>query len=101
VLDKLLLDDEDFRVTVGLLGGISVMVKHRQLTVKALKEERAYLLDILGHLERSGTAITPTSEITKEVIRDFADAVAGRGGWTWQLFFTQSPAQLKADEYRL
>ena len=100
MLDKLLLADDDFRVTVGLLGGITVTVKNRGLNVKALPLERTYLLDVLGHLERSGVPITPKNDVAVEVIRDFANAGAGRGGWAWGFFFTASPPQAKADEYR-
>jgi hypothetical protein len=82
MLDKLLLDDKDYKVTLGFagLGAITVIIKHLGLKVKALPEEKEALGRIFTQLESEGIRIEPGNERVEQAIRGFASAVAGRVG---------------------
>ena len=80
MLDKLLLDDEDFEVSLGLmgLGAITVTLKDENLKVKALPEEKEALGNAFNELESKGIRIEPGNERVEQVVRDFAKAIVGR-----------------------
>jgi hypothetical protein len=80
MLDKLLLDDKDYRVSSSFvgLGAITVLVKHRGLKVKALPVEKAALGRVFTQLESEGIRIEPGNERVEQAIRGFASAVVDR-----------------------
>jgi len=80
MLDKLLLDDEDFQVNLGLagLGAITISLKKEGLEVKALPVEKQRLNNAFNELESDGIRIEPGNEHVERAVRDFAIAVVAR-----------------------
>lgn len=93
MLDRVLLDDEHFRVSMGLLGGVTVLVKHRNLSQKVPPEYAAHLKQTIDELQRRGVSIQPGAPILIELLSDFAEAVfAPHGGGYWSTAFGKDPA---------
>jgi hypothetical protein len=84
---RILLDNDYFLVTAGLLGAIKVTLKSRGLTLKATREERTKLLDVLDELKRRGYSVEPDSKEFEEILDGFSEALLGRGGYRWQAYF--------------
>ena len=80
MLDKLLLDDKDYRVSIGFvgLGAITVLIKRLGLKVKALPVEKAALGRVFTQLESEGIRVEPRHERVEHAVRGFAGAVADR-----------------------
>ena len=74
----LLLDNEHFSVTAGLLGSHKVTLKSRGLTIKADKFERTKLLDILDELKRIGGSVEPDNSVFESILEEWAEAVFSR-----------------------
>ena len=87
MLGRILLDDNDFLVTAGLLGGIKVTLKSRGVTIRASKPERIKLLNVLDELKRRGHSVDPKSKEFEKIISDFSEALWGRGNYRWQAYF--------------
>ena len=87
MLGRILLDNDYFLVTAGLLGAIKVTLKSRGLTLKATREERTKLLDVLDELKRRGYSVEPDSKEFEEILDGFSEALLGRGGFRWQAYF--------------
>jgi len=80
MLDWILLDDDDFRVTLGFagMGAVTVTLKQQNLKVKALPDEKASLDAAFTQLESTGVSVKNGGTQTKQVVRDFATRVARR-----------------------
>ena len=87
MFSRILLDNDDFFVTAGLFGGIKVTLKSRGLTLKATREERVKLLDVLDELKLRGYSVDPNSKEFEETLDGFSEALLGRGGIRWQAYF--------------
>ena len=87
MLGRILLDNDYFLVTAGLLGSIKATLKSRGLTLKATREERTKLLDVLDELKRRGYSVEPDSKEFEEILDGFSEALLGRGGYRWQAYF--------------
>jgi hypothetical protein len=87
MLGRILLDNDYFLVTAGLLGSIKATLKSRGLTLKATREERTKLLDVLDELKRRGYSVEPNSKEFEEILGGFSEALFGRGGYRWQAYF--------------
>jgi hypothetical protein len=98
MIGRILLDDEDWTVTLGLLGGLRVTLKWRNLTIKASKGERDYLLAMIDEFKKCGIPISPDSEILADLLRDFSEAVFSRNGARWDVFFLRGTPQQQAHE---
>ena len=72
---RILLDNADWLITAGLLGGIKITLKNRGLTRRANRGERRYLMEILESLRAVGVPIERGSEPIEVVLDDFASAV--------------------------
>ncbi|MER8780348.1 hypothetical protein NKH93_06700 [Mesorhizobium sp. M0954] len=98
MLDRVLLDDEHFRVSMGLLGAVTVLVKHRSLSRKAPSEYATHLKQTIDELQRRGVPIRPDSPILMELLTDFAEALfAPHGGGYWSTAFGKLPADRAAE----
>ena len=87
MIGRILLDNDYFCVTSGLLGGIKVALKSRNLTLEANKAERTKLLDVLDELKRRGYPVEPHSKEFENVLNTFSEAVWGKGDARWQAYF--------------
>jgi hypothetical protein len=87
MIGRILLDNDDWLVTAGLLGGIKVVLKSRNLTYKAKTTERRHLMDTVELLKDAGVSIEPENIELQELHQMFAEAVASRGGVAWQAHF--------------
>jgi len=96
MLYRILLDDRDYCVTLGFFRQISVTAKHGSRKVRARRKEAEHLFSVVDTLKKSGVVIEPGNEIVEEVLHCFAEAVAGRGSWFWQVFFSASPLEVAA-----
>ena len=76
---RILFENDDWLVTAGLLGGIKVVLKSRNLTYKAKTTERRHLMDTVELLKESGISVTPDNLQLQELFQTFAGAVAGHG----------------------
>lgn len=83
---RILLDDENWQVCAGLLGGIEVTLKWRGLKKRAVRGERVFLLDVMDELKRHGVRIEPGEPVVAEALEEFADAVFG-GDARWRAYF--------------
>ena len=83
---RILFENDDWLVTAGLLGGIKVVLKSRNLTYKAKTTERRHLMDTVELLKESGISVTPDNLQLQELFQTFAEAVAGRGDARWQAY---------------
>ena len=93
MIGSVLLDNEDWLVTFGLLRA-KVTLKNRRLTRKASREESRYLVDVLDELKLRGVPIEPGNDYVNDVLEDFAGAVL-LGGPRWQVFFARwSPKEI-------
>ncbi|MFA6156140.1 hypothetical protein [Mesorhizobium sp.] len=93
MLDRVLLDDEHYRVSMGVMGGVTVLVKHRNLSRKAPSEYATHLKQTIDELQRRGVPIRPDSPILIELLGDFAEALfAPHGGGYWSTAFGKLPA---------
>lgn len=95
---RILLDNADWLITAGLLGGIKITLKNRGLTRRANRGERRYLMEVLESLRAVGVPIERGSEPIEVVLDDFASAVFG-GDARWSAFFTIVPPEEKARNY--
>jgi hypothetical protein len=86
-LKYLLLDNEHFSVTAGLLGSHKVTLKSRGLTIKADKFERTKLLDILDELKRIGGSVEPDNSVFESILEEWAEAVFSRNSSRWEAYF--------------
>jgi len=75
MLGRILLDNDYFLVTAGLLGAIKVTLKSRGLTLKATREERTKLLDVLDELKRRGYSVEPDSKELRNIIEKWTDDI--------------------------
>lgn len=89
MVGRILLDNDYFYVTSGLLGGIKITLKSRNLTLKVNRDERAKLLDVLDELKRRGHSIEPHSKEFENVLNTFSEAVWGKGDARWQAYFLE------------
>ena len=87
MLGRILLDNDYFLVTAGLLGAIKVTLKSRGLTLKATREERTKLLDVLDELKRRGYSVEPGSREFERILSDFSKALCGKGDARWKAYF--------------
>lgn len=80
MLDWTLLDDNDFRVTLGFagMGAITITLKQQNLKVKALPDKKASLDAAFTQLESTGVSVKTGGPQTERVVRDFAERVAAR-----------------------
>jgi hypothetical protein len=83
----LLLDNEHFSVTAGLLGSHKVTLKSRGLTIKADKLERAKLLDVLDELKRIGGSVEPNNAVFQSIVEQWSEAVFSRNSPMWEAYF--------------
>jgi hypothetical protein len=87
-LRRVLLDNEAWLVTAGILGmSIKIHDKDRGLTRRATRYERLYLLEVLEYMRNSGVWIGPGSQEVEAVIESFAEAIFLRGRPTWEALF--------------
>lgn len=86
-IGRILLDNDSFVVTAGLLGGIKVKLKSRGVTLKANRFERTKLLDVLDELKCRGGSVEPHSKEFEEILDQFSQALWGRGDPRWQAYF--------------
>jgi|SaaInlStandDraft_3_1057020.scaffolds.fasta_scaffold22885_1 hypothetical protein len=93
MFSRILLDNDDFLVTSGLLGGIKVTFKSRGITVKADRSEKIKLLNVLDELKQRGYSAAPESKEFERIISDFSEALLGRGGVRWQAYFAVSTCE--------
>ena len=93
MFSRILLDNDNFLVTSGLLGGIKVTFKSRGTTVRANRSERARLLDVLDELKKRGFSEESKSKEFERIISDFSEALSGRGGIRWQAYFSVSTCE--------
>jgi hypothetical protein len=96
VLRRVLLDNEVWFITAGILGmSIKIHDKQRGLTRRATRYERLYFLKVLEHMKDSGIGIGPGSPEVEEILQVFAEAIFLRGRPTWHaLFAATSPEKL-------
>ncbi len=85
MIGRVLLDNENWLVTFGLLRA-KVMLKNRRLTRKASREESRYLVNVLDELKLRGVPIEPGNDYVNYVLDSFAYAIFG-GDARWQVFF--------------
>src|SRR4051812_46149671 len=96
MLSRVLLDSEDWLVSVGLLGVGAVRATNRAgTTVKATIAEKLYLMRVLETFQKLGLAISPSSPLVAAVLSDFATAIHHRpkpglfgGGAVYRVFFS-------------
>jgi hypothetical protein len=87
MFNRVLIDNEYFLTTAGLLGGITVTLKGRGLKVKANKIENTKFLDICDELKSRGGSVNPESKEFGALIDGFSEALCGRGDARWQAYF--------------
>ena len=93
MIGRILFECDEWLVTAGLLGGIKVVLKSRNLTYKAKTTERRHLMDTVELLKESGISVTPDNLQLQELFQTFAEAVAGRGDARWQAYFIHTTPQ--------
>ena len=96
-MKRTLLDNDTWLVTVGMLGGITVIHKARNIRIKATRSERVHLLEIFEELNANGVSVEPENEIITEIIQMFSEAIFSRNGVRWQAWFMQSPKEIARD----
>ena len=95
MIDRVLLDDETFRVTLGLLGGMKVTLKDRGLTRPAPPACAQHFKQTTDALQEMGVEIAPGSEPFEELLEEFAEAIfASSEGPRWALLFGTPPDQV-------
>lgn len=87
-----------FGTNYPLLTKFYVYVKHRKIALKASGAEKRFLLAVIGEWQRLGLA--PQALKETNLFHDFAEAVAGRGGARWSIFFQSANPQHAAESYR-
>ena len=95
---RILLDDETWLVTVGLLGGIRVYYKPLGRLRKVHSGERRHLYDIVNELRKAGAPLDGASEQVTWVLREFTERVLLRGDVQWRRFFIDRSAREIAAE---
>ena len=96
---RYLLDNEDFAVVLGPLGGLKITLKSRQMTRKCSLEERRYFFSLIEALKKNGMPIEPSNRDFENVVEEFASAAILPGTATWRAFFTVVPPEVMADSY--
>jgi hypothetical protein len=92
MLRRVLLDNESWFITAGILGmSIKVHDRDRNLTCRATRYERLYLLKVLEYMKQSGIWIGPGSPEFEEIIQLFAHTIFLRGRPTWEALFLGIP----------
>ena len=94
MFDRVLLDNDHWLLTLGLLGGITVHLKARNITRKALRQESRHFNDTVEALKKQGVMITPGNPELEEVFEEYAEAVFDRGGVRWQALFLYTPESI-------
>lgn len=95
---RVLLNNEHYNLTIGLLGGGRVYFKGIDRTVRIMRDELSYLLNLSKCLQNRGIAISPDSEVFEYACEQFCEAVGSRSGAGWRAFFRYSPDE-HAQEY--
>ena len=99
MFDRILLNNERFLITSGLLGGKKVTLKERNITRRALRIERLYLLEFLEEIKKNGVPIEPGNKLVEEIFEGFGDAIFSRYNARWQAYFTVSSPSETAKLY--
>ena len=95
MMGRILLENDEWLVSAGLLGGITVRLKPRGISIKASSAERRHLMDTLDLLKARGSNLDPTNRSLQDLLQAFAEAVVGRGDARWQAYFEyQSPEEV-------
>jgi len=95
---RVLLDNDDWSIDVGLLGGMKVTKKSLGSTRRVPAEFRLYFQRMIETLGKQGVFIDPEDETFEELAEDFAAAVFDSGD-RQQDFFDAYPAEEKAKQY--
>ena len=75
MFDRILLDNDGWLMTVGLLGGITVHLKAKNITRKASRDESRHFVDTVDALKNKGAMITPGNPELEELFEWYADAI--------------------------
>ena len=93
---RVLLDNDDWLVTLGLLGSLRVTLKWREITRKARPIEKKYFSELIAILSANGVPIEPGNATLEQAIIDFADAMFG-GDAHWRSYFDHPPSETAQD----
>ena len=79
MIRRILLDNDTFTVTRGLLGTYRVTVKHRMMTRKATAGFRDHFNASMDAFVRLDGKVLPDNEDFRSLVVEFAEAVWGSG----------------------
>jgi hypothetical protein len=97
LLSRVLFDDGDYVLQVGLFGGMAVYSKNLERSFRPPSDERAYFRELCDELEKRQIPISPDSKGFREACEDFCDAATRpRNSAGWRAYF-RYPASQKAD----
>jgi len=91
---KILLDDDDWLVTVELTGRVSVTLKTSGYTREVSKEEGVHFISVLESAAGLGVSIESGDEDFAEMVRDFTESFLDNGNSTWKTYFQTPPDEV-------
>jgi hypothetical protein len=94
MLGKVLLDNDRFKLTLGLTGKFKATRKERRHTTKATQDEGQLFMQVCGHLLSAGIPAEPGSPIFEEAAEQFASALLPRGDTLWQTYFRMTSEEV-------
>ena len=97
---RVILDDADFHVTLGLLGGVKATLKWRNLSRSFSSEEAAYLKAALDEFQSLGGRLAPDSVGAAHIVSECAGAVIAQGDAWRRVFLRTSPRDLAENAFR-
>ena len=97
-----LFENDDWLLSISLLGRYKILLKSRNITRKTSKEEGLHFLRTLECMSDLGIPIEPNSEIFKEAAEEFCTSIFGNGDARWKAYFSIPPhesAAMYAEEF--
>ena len=97
MFQRMLLDEDSLRVTIGPLAIVRVHLKERGITRKCSRAESRWFLQMTEALQARGVEISPKSDQFLGAVEEFAEAMSVPGSVRWRVFFSQSPDDFAAN----
>jgi len=94
MFDRVLLDNEDWRITMGLTGIYKVLWKIRGVVRKVSREESRHFLRVVESASDLGIPIEPGNQNFQSLASDFAEALVGNGDVLYRAYFSSLPHEL-------
>lgn len=98
IFGRVILDNNDWLVAAGLLGGMEITLKSRGLTRRVPNPQRRYFFRLIEALKNTGVPIVVGSQPVEQAAEDFAEAMFG-GELTQTAYFLALTPEQHAEHY--